>query len=489
MNFVFIFLLAITFRNYLEQFSENTSLTPIILVHYSLFFINLALSLVLLMYFFTRESIGKIIRIVFAGFMILPIVPVIDLLLSGGSGYPMSYLIPGKHQHLLSGFLLLGAPFEGQGITPGQRIEIVSVLLMTGFYGYVKTASVLRSVWLALLTYTVIFSFMSVLFVIKILFSIFGSPVQYSHELMVWFYLLLFLPLSQAVFYFYNKKYFIEIWKDSRPSRTMHFLLMPLLGFVLAMNHALQWPSFHLSWVFILPAVIFGFLFSIIVNNREDYEIDVVSNKDRPTVTKSIPDADYQLLSWACLGLSLIYAMAANFLCFLTMAVWVGNYYLYSSPPFRLKQVPLISKMLIAVNSLLLFGWGYSLLLPKIEIPYPIIFFFLICVSACMNFIDIKDYEGDKKAGIRTLPTILGLERSKRVIGVIFISTYLLTFFLIRDIRLLPWMMAAGAAIYILINKKNYNEKTVFLVYLSSIAALIIFMGWIKFSGQFLDAV
>jgi len=50
-------------------------------VHFSLFYISLCLSIIILLYLITREKVERIARVVAASFIITPIVPAIDSLL------------------------------------------------------------------------------------------------------------------------------------------------------------------------------------------------------------------------------------------------------------------------------------------------------------------------------------------------------------------------------------------------------------------------
>ncbi len=101
------------------------------------------------------------------------------------------------------------------------------------------------------------------------------------------------------------------------------------------------------------------------------------------------------------------------------------NYFLYSMPPLQLKRVTFFSKLLISLNSLILVLLGQLFHSGDFGLPLNIIIFFFVCVTATLNFIDLKDYEGDKNAGIKTLPVALGLDRSKKVIGLFFFISYM----------------------------------------------------------------
>ena len=486
LNVIFTFIGAITLRNYLEQFSTKIPISVINDIHHSMAYISGALSLIILFHFATREAVDKIARVILPCFIILPFVPLTDMLLSFGRGYSMFYLTPKMPHGIWGSLFFFFEPFREAGVTPGQQMEIVLVILMSGLYFFIKTDKLLRSVLFAGLTYILIFFYFALPFALGAFLNVWGIPFFYSYKMMIQVYLLLILPLIQGLFYLYNKQYFTAIWKDSRLLRIVHFQLMVILGFVLTLDGSVKQSGIQLSWIFILPAIIFGGLFSIIVNNCEDYDIDKISNKSRPTISKTIPIEHYKSISWIFFGLALIYASAVNFICFFIILLVIINYFLYSSPPFRFKRIPFFSKLVISLNSLLLFGLGYSLPVGTVMPPIPgsIVLFFLVCFTAVINFIDIKDYAGDKSAGIKTLPTLLGLKRAKLIIGLFFLITYSLTYFLVQDIRLLAVMITTGLFIFMLINRKDYSEKPVFITYLFSIVFLIVcfFLKFHRFS-------
>jgi len=130
------------------------------------------------------------------------------------------------------------------------------------------------------------------------------------------------------------------------------------------------------------------------------------------------------------LGLALFYAGVVNFPTFFIISLFIGNYFLYSAPPLRIKRIPFFSKLLISLNSLILIILGFFIITGSIiNFPWEITIVFLIGATAVANFIDIKDYEGDKKVGVKTLPVILGIRKAKFLISLFFILTYLSVYF------------------------------------------------------------
>ena len=95
---------------------------------------------------------------------------------------------------------------------------------------------------------------------------------------------------------------------------------------------------------------------------------------------------------------------------------------------------------------------------------------------AC-NFIDLKDREGDLADGIKTLPVLWGMRPSQLLIGVFFALCYIWVGVLCKDSRVLLFSAAAGVVQFILINRKNYDERPVFIVYLSSLGVVLWYLA------------
>lgn len=300
---------------------------------------------------------------------------------------------------------------------------------------------------------------------------------------MINFYLLLIFVLLLVIFWLRNRSYLVNLLKDIRPFRLLHFELMFIFGIVLT---KVLWKTdlifllkreniFH--FIFILISIMLAWLFSVIFNNLEDVDIDKITNRLRPSVINSIPSKAYKLIGLIALFLAVIFSLAVNFWIFFLILCFVGNYFFYSMPPLRLKRIPVFSKLMIAFSSLLLVILGFIFAGGNLlEFPPMFTLSFLVFLTLIINFIDIKDYRGDKKAGIKTLPVILGLKKSKLLIGSFFlIPAVIIPIFWQKFFLLIPALIFAGGE-FILINKKNYQEKWVFSLHLTGLIVLLVYL-------------
>ena len=472
------FIFVVTLRYFLELYSDSGELSLLRYTHYALAYSALAGGLIILFHYATRTTIECTIRIVLPSFLILLLPPVIDLLLSGGEGYNMAYMLPNIHDGLWGRYLHFFGEFSNKGVTIGIRTEIALVLIASFLYFYIKKNSVIIALALSWLTYTLIFLYGAMPFLLRFIQTSLGYEYEYSDALMRDLFLTLLLILGAWIYLRHSKSYSISFLKDMRYLRISHFILILLLGMVLAPEGINIDQNEIFQPLLVCSAIIFAAIFSIITNNIEDIEIDKVCNRNRPTITGAIPIAHYTQIAWSSLGLSLLYASAVSIEILFLILLCIGNYFIYSMPPYRLKRVPLFSKLIIAFNTLACFLMGYLLSGGSFNLPLNTVTLSLLALTATINFIDIKDYEGDRAAGIKTLPTLLGLKWSKRLIGLFFLLSYSLSYFVTdEDIFIIPSIIT-GIILYLLINKKSYDERPIFIIHLGSIALLILFFHY-----------
>lgn len=488
-NIFLTFLFVVTLRIFLEAFSNNSDVLVETLAHFYLLYTSLALDFVLLFYIITKVEILKLIKLIFPMFILLLIAPIMDLILSFGKGYKMTYLIPEVHNDLfLRYFTFFGgladpntiSRFAQIGVTPGMKVEIALVLFGAMIYIYIKTKNKLKSFIGALLLYTILFIGSSAPYVVKFFSDISGFAPIYSDKIFFNIYLSTSLLVGLFLAFLANKKYFAILFRDIRPLRMVHFELMFVLGIVLGF----PWMQMSLTaenifyFLFIPISLVFAGLFSLMTNNIEDIQIDRISNKIRPLITAEISPELYRVIAGAFLLISLSFALAVSVITFYFVLLGIGNYFLYSMRPLRLKRIPIISKMIIALNSLVAVFLGFLLMTDGSLENFPVIyiFIFLFGFGSAINFIDIKDYKGDKKFGIQTLPVIMGLKQSKQLIGLFFIDAYLLSYFVVGQLFALIPLLLIGFTQYYLINKKIYKEKNVFGVYLISLVVGILYL-------------
>ncbi|MBN2053009.1 UbiA family prenyltransferase [Candidatus Woesearchaeota archaeon] len=481
--FIITFLLMANLRTFLEVFSDKINVSFDYILHYNLFYIAVALSFMLLFHFLMRIDIIKIARIMLPSFAVLFIAPIFDLAVTAGKGFDMTYLLPGVHGNLLLRFFTFFGDFPGMGITPGIRIGVAFGIIGSFLYVYIKQAKVLKAIVAALLTYSLLFIYGITPFIAKFILMVFGVEYSWSDILLSSLFLTVILVQGLFIAYLVKKDYFNIIIRDLRSLRVMAFVLLFFLGVVVGLPEffvreglpfkVISTNFFH--FLFMPLSIIFGILFLIIINNLADYEIDKISNNGRPLFDSRINHDSYARLGWYFLILSFVFALLVSFSAFFILALFIGVYFIYSVPPLRLKRVLFLSKLMIGAGALLMVMLGFIVITGGLNsFPGILIVSFLVGATLVGNMIDIKDYEGDKKAGIKTLPVLMGLKKSKVLIGFLILITYAGVGLLQKDFFVRAGFIFLGILIFYLINKKKYDEKLVMLVFLISIIVMMI---------------
>ncbi|RLF40263.1 MAG: hypothetical protein DRN12_05780 [Thermoplasmata archaeon] len=492
--FILTFIFIGSLRNFFDTITDTTVSLPtkfsiglhdfsfLNFVSNSFWYIGVVCVIGIILHLATKERIEKIFRLVLPGTIVLLTVPFTDFILSMGKGFNQSYMLPDVHGDFILRWLTLSLPYGGTGVTPGMKVE--TMVLLFGFFGYIylKTRSIIRSAFFSFITYSGIFFWGTMPFGLKFFLNIFNLEYLPTPILSARFMLIFLSIFGVIIYYLYNKNYFISLLHDLPILRVLHYELMFVLGIFLGMN------IFHKSFVltsdnlfrliFTPIAIVFAGIASLVVNNLHDYDIDKISNIRRSTITGTIPINHYKQLAIIAFFLASLYTFILDFTSFFLIFLLIGSYFLYSAPPFRLKRIPFFSKFFISLNSLLLVLLGYYYATGTTDIPIEVFLFFLIGFTAFINFIDLKDYEGDKKAGIKTLPTLLGLKKSKLIIGLFFLLGYIGMAIFVNELLYSSFMIVFGIVEFFLINRKNYDEKPVFLIYLLSLIIFIIYIAY-----------
>jgi len=491
------FLAAVTLRNLFEFLVSASSLRVLWHhpIHFGLFYLSVALSIILVLTAFSGERVSRVARVVLTAFCITPLVPVVDVLLQPLWSYKIQYqyLVPERISSLGAVFFSFLGGYDG--VTPGMRLEILLAAVAGGLYVAHKTSSAVRAVLGGVAIYAVIFwVYGAILYWMTALERAAGLPADTMPRTMIDLYLLLILACLPAVLCLHRPSHCRELAKDSRLSRVLHYEAMVVLGLVLGYpwkDGLFTRLGGFLELFFLFVAVAFACLFSAITNNMADVRTDEVSNPRRPSVSGAIPPGAYGAIAWLALALSLVYALASGSMGLFLVCAFLGNYLIYSLPPLRLKRVPLFSKSLIAVNSLVLILSGYSFAGREINtLSTRLVWFILVAFTACANVIDLKDLEGDRTAGIRTMPVMVGLRGSRLLIGLFFVAAYAVFPWLLGMEALGVYAAGMGLLLFGAINWRSYREGPVLALYLASLLLVLAYLvvalpagGWLHGAG------
>lgn len=497
-------------RFFLEALSSPTSSGVIAsdastLIHYYLFFLSFSLTLIVALYYLLPSWREITPQFVLISFIIIFLAPIIDFI-SSSNGSTLTYIFAKPHQ-LLNYFLTFFGPINGSGVSIGLRIEVAIILIAIGAIVYKKTSNIFKTLLSVVSIYTIIFIFGSIPSIISLfssmdpkIFSILSitksatfsnnihSTLLYAYPeraLEIGFNVMVgrvwYIVASVLTIYWFFisvKDKTIEVFKNSRPERIAFHLLAIILGSLLTIyispSHSMNW-SDYVSLLSLLLSFFFAFIFAICVNDREDTEIDAISNNSRPLIQNKLSHSDMKQIANISLLGSLLGSFLAGYYAFFCMLSFTALYFIYSAPPTRFKVIPFFSSFLIALAVLSEVMAGFFLLSNSKTVstlPREIIFMVVVITFLWSHIRDIKDIEGDKKVGINTVAVMYG----EKVVGLMAGFSFLLIP-IFTNIKIL-WFTCVPASIatYYFCTKKPYRELPVFMTYFVFIAINLIFI-------------
>ncbi len=186
-----------------------------------------------------------------------------------------------------------------------------------------------------------------------------------------------------------------------------------------------------------LSAMLIG-LFGNIINDIFDIEIDKINKPWRPLPSGKISIREARVYALLVLFTGLIIAIMINILCFIVAVLASILLYIYSK---ALKKTGFSGNLLIAFLSFLVILYGGLATSNSLRSLYPGIYAFLIILGREI-YKGIEDVEGDRRHGIRTIASILGIRTA------LYIGTFLLLIVVV--ISPLPYMVL-GLNLYYLI--------------------------------------
>ena len=224
-----------------------------------------------------------------------------------------------------------------------------------------------------------------------------------------------------------------ELWRFIRVETCLFITGLALSGYLVFSAPGKEMP-FVLLASFLSACSIYSY------NHLTDREEDAVNNG---RLNLFVKNASGRLIIAACLASSLFFALFLPLSAFLTYALSLSVGMLYST--FRLKRYPI--KNLYAgfgFSSSFLMGAaaaGASLSQMMFYLPVPFIAGFIGNLLG-----DLRGRSGDSKAGLRTLPVVLGVKKSKHVLhacawSITFLSTSLYPEF----VSVIPFMITLSA--------------------------------------------
>jgi len=235
-----------------------------------------------------------------------------------------------------------------------------------------------------------------------------------------------------------------------------------------------------------------------IINDIYDIEIDSVNAPNAVIVGKKISEATannlYLAFNTVGVGLGFYLSMLIGKESFFTIFVIISALlYVYSS---FLKQIPFVGNVIISILvGLTVLIVGIFDLIPAVtqsnkstQLTFFNILFDYSVFAFLINLVreiikDIEDIDGDHKAGLKTLPIVLGRERAKKIVFALSflplaaVIHYIVTYLFQQQIAVIYFLVAIAAPlifvtikIFLAKTKKDYQ-------FISSLLKVVMLLG------------
>lgn len=459
--------------------------------HTFLFFLISFLIFIWIIKIFIPIEIKKIANILSWGFLILLTPPIIDYVISNGQGFWSFYIFDGLYGMAQRFFTFFGDNPQ-MGITYGVRIEVAISLFFIFIYGFAKTKKILKSFLLTISSYTAFFilgTFPSWIAIAtqgwsKGFFAInpidiaqmFLTPTnifstnntELINALNIKMSIIYSLLLIAVIFIFYlrtNKRELVSFLKNVRlPQIFYHsglFLFGAGLGIIFT-KPVLFFSFFNtLSLILLLISISFAWTASVVFNDIFDQKIDTISNSNRPLTMGIFSLHQYLSIGIALFIASIFFCAIVNFKIALLLIAYQAIAWMYSAFPLRLKRFAFISTAVSALASLLILFSGFILVSPDQNIsrlPSEIIWLLFLAYTLSLPIKDFKDIKGDRKDGVFTVPVIFGEYWGKIIVGGGILISYILSVFILNELRLFWWAILFGGISFWLVGYSSSDQ-------------------------------
>lgn len=426
---------------------------------------------------FTRAA-----NLILFGFLVIWTPPIIDKAIFGDQIFWSFYELDGIPGLAYRFFHFFGDT-PNIGMTYGARIEVALMTLGLTAYSFFRRRDAFRSLWVALLAYLVFFvlgtfpSYVAIaalapehgllgvteLDVVAFTLtpgSYLGRPMadpRMSLGIRMSIVYALVVSLSIGILLrSASRPLFLALLRNVRWPQILWHGGLFLLGTGLASIYAgadLRLGFFEwLGIATLLVAVVCAWLASVVVNDIADRPIDEMTNPGRPLPTASVTLGGYRVIGILFFAASILFAGIVSMKVMLLLLAYQAVAFLYSSPPFRFKRVPLVATALSAIAGLLVLIAGYSTVAPTADIsplPPELLLFLFTAYMVTIPLKDFKDIEGDRKDGVYTIPVLLGVKRAQIAIGTALFLCYAASPIILRDPSLSLFALLFGSGAFL----------------------------------------
>lgn len=161
-----------------------------------------------------------------------------------------------------------------------------------------------------------------------------------------------------------------------------------------------------------------------IINDYYDIETDRVNKPQRPLISS---EYNLRTVFMTALFMLLVGVLFSAFISLFTLIIASSAAVLLFFYSRNFKGMPVLGNLVIAMLSGLLFIYGALIAGNPVNGIFPALFAFLITMGREITK-DIEDMDGDRSAGMHTLPIMIGKNRAFIIAGIDFLILIGLTF-------------------------------------------------------------
>lgn len=406
-------------------------------IYMILFYVLVYLATMIIIKLFSKVEMKKVINASVFFYPILLLGPIIDYYI---------HEVPEVYNMVAWGTTLIDCLKRYPGIT----ITGLYMMFLAGCYVTLKRNLIwgIISTIIIFLVYYYIFASQLFLDLRSILLShsiLDTLPIYFQQYPHLYTYNLLFLfaglILSIMFLYLYDPLLFKKFINRIRLARAFQYILILTFGFSVVGDFGLIRVFIHFMNMLGILCLWIG---SVIINDYYDLESDQINNVKR-NVDFAMNKSETFTLSSILWLFALLIALQISAIVFQMYLAVIIISYLYSAPPARFKRYVLSSIFIGIITFVVVLIGIFSNINATIyndRILY-IAVLLGITMAAGVNVIDLKDYEGDLKTGVKSLPTVFGLQKAKIIIAVLTGISYLALGYFLTGLMRTPWYYTA----------------------------------------------
>jgi homogentisate phytyltransferase / homogentisate geranylgeranyltransferase len=433
------------------------------------FFLSAFLAATLLLSLISKQRIEKVSKVMLVGYVYILLPPLIDAALGNGANYTS---VPDLNLGLAMpnwGYLLRAYSvfFSGvSGVTLGIQVEISVFVILAAVYVGVKTKSMLKTAATAIVIYSLIFCYIVLPYFVDAppYFEAFNSShnCQFLSSIFT-----VFIAFQLGLWlYFFDKAKLKSLSRSILSTRSFLYVAIAVVGVVLGGG------GLYPGLLAVICTLILWQI-AVSINQVTDVSEDSISKRDNPVVSAAINQQDMISIALGYCVLAVLFAVSIGYVAIVLTAASLCLSILYSTPPIRLKRYPFVASSVIAIFALIVFSLGFYSGPPTNAFPIGMALAILVCYNLAINTKDLKDYEGDKKSGVLTLPVLLGQRRGRIAIGVLdFVAYCAVPLILKIPLLMVPALIFGGVTFY-LIYREETPEKLIFVVFFMFLAVVL----------------